>query len=122
MVVLVDESTARAAEILAGALHDQSRSLLLGEKTFGLCGLTQVLPLQDGSGLLMTVANCYTPGGQKISGEGLKPDVEGKKPPETVEHLTSPAPEPGKDPWVQQAVEVLKKGNFSRLVQQGPAS
>lgn len=122
LVVLVDESTARAAEILAGALHDQSRGLLLGEKTFGLCGLTQVLPLQDGSALLMTVANCYTPGGRKISGEGLKPDVEGKKPPETVEHLTSPTPEPEKDPWVQQAVEVLKKGNFSRLVQQGPAS
>jgi C-terminal processing protease CtpA/Prc len=122
MVVLVDESTARAAEILAGALHDQSRGLLLGDKTFGLCGLTQVLPLQDGSALLMTVANCYTPGGRKISGEGLKPDVEGKKPPETVEHLTSPAPPPEKDPWVQQAVEVLKKGNFSRLVKQGPAS
>jgi len=122
MVMLVDESTARAAEILAGALHDQSQGLLLGEKTFGLCGLTQVLPLQDGSALLMTVANCYTPGGRKISGEGINPDVEGKKPPETVEHLTSPAPPPEKDPWVQQAVEVLKKGNISRLVQRSPGS
>jgi carboxyl-terminal processing protease len=122
MVVLVDESTARAAEILAGALHDQSRGILLGDKTFGLCGLTQVLPLQDGSALLMTVANCYTPDGRKISGEGLKPDVEGKKPPETIEHLTSPAPEPEKDPWVQQAVEVLKKGDFPRLVKRSPAS
>ncbi|MEJ2091407.1 MAG: S41 family peptidase [Syntrophobacterales bacterium] len=122
MVVLVGESTARAAEILAGALHDQSQGLLLGEKTFGLCGITQVMPLQDGSALLMTVANCYTPGGRKISGEGLKPDVEGKKPPETVKHLTSPAPEPENDPWVKQAVEILKKGNVSRLVKQGPAS
>ena len=120
--MLVDEGTARAAEILAGALHDQSRSILLGDKTFGLCGLTQVLPLQDGSALLMTVANCFTPGGRKISGEGLKPDVEGKKPPETLERLTSPAPEPDKDPWVQQAVEVLKKGNFSRLVKQNSES
>jgi carboxyl-terminal processing protease len=122
MVVLVDQKTARAAEILAGALQYHSRGLLLGEKTFGLCGLTQVLPLQDGSALLMTVADSYTPGGQKISGEGLKPTIEGKKLPEGAERLTSPPPPPESDPWVQQAVEVLKQGNFPRLVQESPAS
>lgn len=122
MVVLIDESTARAAEILAGALQHYNRGLLLGEKTFGLCGLTQVLPLQDGSALLMTVADCYTPGGQKISGEGLKPDVEGKKITEDTDSLTSPAPPPEKDPWVQQAVEVLEKGNYPRLVNKVPTS
>lgn len=122
MVMLVDQNTARAAEILAGALQHYNRGLLLGEKTFGLCGLTQVLPLQDGSALLMTVADCYTPGGRKISGEGLKPDVEGKKISEDTESLTSPAPPPEKDPWVQQAVEVLEKGNYPRLVNRAPAS
>lgn len=122
MVVLVDQSTARAAEILAGALQHYHRGLLLGEKTFGLCGLTQVLPLQDGSALLMTVADCYTPGGQKISGEGLKPDIEGKKLAEDSKRLTSPAPPPEKDPWVQQAVEVLQKGKYPRLVNKAPTS
>ena len=122
MVVLVNQNTARAAEILAGALQHYNRGLLLGEKTFGLCGLTQVLPLQDGSALLMTVADCYTPGGQKIADEGLKPDVEGKKLSEDTERLTAPTPSPEQDPWVQQAVEVLQKGNYPRLVNKTPTS
>jgi carboxyl-terminal processing protease len=111
LVVLVDQGTARAAEILAGALQYHRRGILLGDKTFGLCGLTQVMPLQDGSALMMTVAYCYTPGGQKISNDGLKPDIEAQKPPEEdTKPLTSPVPDPDSDPWVKQAVEVLKSG------------
>jgi len=111
LVVLVDQGTARAAEILAGSLQHYRRAVLLGDKTFGLCGLTQVMPLQDGSALLMTVAYCYTPGGQKISNDGLKPDIEAQKPPEDdTKPLTSPVPNPENDPWVKQAVEVLKSG------------
>lgn len=115
MVVLVDQGTARAAEILAGALKDSFQAVLLGEKTVGLCGLTQLVPLQDGSALIMTVAHCYTPALRKISGEGLKPDVEGKKPPEDTAHLTAPAPPPEQDPWVKQALEILKTGKIPRL-------
>lgn len=111
LVVLVDQGTARAAEIVAGALQHYRRGLLLGDKTFGLCGITQVIPLDDGSALMMTVANCYTPGGQKIAGDGLKPDIEAQKPEESDSKLlTAPVPEPDADPWVQQAVEVLKTG------------
>lgn len=111
LVVLVDQGTARAAEILAGALQHYHRGLLLGDKTFGLCGLTQLIPLEDGSALMMTVAYCYTPGGQKISGEGLKPDIEAQKPSEgDAKPLSLPLPDPEQDPWVQQAVEVLKTG------------
>ncbi|MFZ2087658.1 MAG: S41 family peptidase, partial [Desulfobaccales bacterium] len=111
LVVLVDQGTARAAEIVAGALQYHRRGILLGDKTFGLCGLTQVMPLQDGSALMMTVAYCYTPGGQKISNDGLKPDIEAQKPPEEdTKSLTSPTPNPDNDPWVKQAVEVLKSG------------
>ena len=111
MVVLVDQNTARAAEILAGALQDNHRGLLLGDKTFGLCGITQVVPLEDGSALLMTVAYCYTPNGQKISGDGLKPDIEGQKPPEEeTKPLSVPTPDPESDPWVQQAVQALQGG------------
>ena len=79
-VVLVDQGTARAAEIVAAALHDQYQATLLGAKTLGLCGLTKILPLQDGSALVMTVAQCYTPGGQKIQGKGLEPEVQGQTP------------------------------------------
>ncbi|MGQ9689173.1 MAG: S41 family peptidase, partial [Desulfobaccales bacterium] len=116
LVVLVDQGTARAAEILAGALQYSFRGILLGDKTFGLCGLTQLMPLPDGSALIMTVAHCYTPGGKKISGDGLKPDIEGKKPPEDAEHLTAPPPDPRNDPWVKQAIEVLKGGRPAKLV------
>ena len=81
-VVLIDQGTARAAEILAAALHDQYQATLLGAKTLGLCGLTKAMPLQDGSALVMTVAQCYTPGGLKIQGKGLEPNVQGQTPKE----------------------------------------
>jgi len=120
-VILMDKGTARGAEILAGALRHHSQGLLLGEKTFGLCGLTKVMPLQDGSALVMTVAYCYTPGGRKITGSGLKPDIEGKKPP-PGKQITSPTPKPENDPWVRQAVEVLKSGKPSSLAKKAASS
>jgi carboxyl-terminal processing protease len=114
MVVLVDQGTARAAEILAGALQYYHRGVLLGDKTYGLCGLTRVIPLQDGSALVMTVAYCYTPGGQKISGDGLKPDIEAQKPSEEkTANLTIPNIEPEADPLVKQALDALKSGKVS---------
>ncbi len=122
-VVLVDQGTARAAEITAGALRDQYQATLLGAKTLGLCGLTKVLPLQDGSALVMTVAQCYTPGGQKIQGKGLEPEVQGQTPKDKDKNkdkgpaAAAPpkAPTPDQDPWVLQAVELLKSGKMGRL-------
>ncbi len=108
MVVLVDQGTARGAEIIAGALQDHGLARLLGVKTFGLCGITKVLPLKDGSAVVMTVAHCYTPKGQKITGTGLNPDIEGIKP-KTEEAARERWPV-DQDPWVLQAVEVLKGG------------
>ena len=115
-VVLIDQGTARAAEILAAALHDQYQATLLGAKSLGLCGLTKAMPLQDGSALVMTVAQCYTPGGFKIQGKGIEPNVQGQKPKETekekkpVVEEAKKAPGPEQDPWVLQAVEILKGG------------
>jgi carboxyl-terminal processing protease len=119
-VVLVDQGTARAAEIVAAALRDQYQATLLGSKTLGLCGLTKVMPLQDGSALMMTVSQCYTPGGQKIQGKGLEPQVPGKTLKEKDKEKDKekgPAVEeakkaltPDQDPWVLQAVEVLQGG------------
>jgi carboxyl-terminal processing protease len=118
LVILVDQGTARAAEILAGSLQSQTQATLLGAKTFGLCGITRVLPLKDGSALLMTVAHCYTPKGLRITGNGLTPDVEGKKI-ETAAltpAIGTPKPSPEQDIWVIQAMELIKSGG-SRLGQ-----
>ncbi len=74
MVTLVNEGTASASEILAGALQDNHRSLLLGSPTFGK-GLIQTLTsLSDGSGLAVTVAGYVTPSGRDIQGQGITPD------------------------------------------------
>ena len=112
-VVLVDQGTARAAEIVASALRDQYQATLLGAKTQGLCGLTKVIPLQDGSALVMTMAECYTTGGQKIHGAGLEPQIQGKTPKSKDNQKEAALRKlpPEQDPWVQQAVEVLKGGN-----------
>jgi carboxyl-terminal processing protease len=118
LVVLVDQGTGRAAEILAGALRDQSQATLLGAKTLGLCGLTRVLPLQDGSALVMTVAQCYTPKGQKIQGKGLEPEIAGKTPASPEEQKPAARPIPlEQDPWVLQAVDILTKGKPSQVAQ-----
>jgi carboxyl-terminal processing protease len=119
IVVLVDGATARAAEILAAALRDQSQAVLLGTKTLGLCGLTRVFPLKDGSALIMTVAQCYAPHGQKIQGKGLEPNVAGQMPPAGS---ATPLPLPGKvqpeqDPWIAQAVELLTTGQPPQVAQ-----
>jgi carboxyl-terminal processing protease len=115
LVVLIDGGTARAAEVLAGALRDQFQAVLLGAKTVGLCGLTKVMPLQDGSALVMTVAQCYTPKGQKIHGKGLEPEVAGKTPP-PPSGVTTPAKlPPDQDPWVNQALEILQTGKPQKL-------
>lgn len=119
LVVLVDGGTARAAEALAGALRDQYQAVLLGSKTVGLCGLTKTLPLQDGSAIVMTVAQCYTPSGQKIHGKGLEPEVAGKTPTVTTPGVTPPAKlSPEQDPWVNQALEVLKTGKPRKVAEE----
>ncbi|MEW6657495.1 MAG: S41 family peptidase [Thermodesulfobacteriota bacterium] len=118
LVVLVDGGTARASEALAGALRDQYRAVLLGSKTVGLCGLTKTLPLKDGSALVMTVAQCYTPNGQKIHGKGLEPEVAGKTPAVTTPGVTTPPKlSPEQDPWVTQALEILKTGKPRKVAE-----
>ncbi len=118
LVALVDGGTARASEALAGALRDQYGAVLLGSKTVGLCGLTKTLPLQDGSALVMTVAQCYTPKGQKIHGKGLEPEVAGKTPAASTSGVTTPPKlSPEQDPWVNQALEILKTGKPQKVAE-----
>lgn len=77
MVALVNSGTASAAEIVAGALQDHNRALLVGEGSFGKGSVQKIIPLDDGdTAIKMTIALYYTPNGRSIQAEGIKPDIE----------------------------------------------
>ncbi len=76
MVVLVDNYTASAAEIVAGALRDHGRAIVVGSRTWGKGSVQNIIELPDGSAMKLTVARYYTPSGRSIQAEGIAPDVE----------------------------------------------
>ncbi len=76
LVVLVNSGTASAAEIVAGAIRDHERGVLIGETTLGKGSVQSPVDLSDGSHLRLTIAHWFTPQGQLIHGDGLRPDVE----------------------------------------------
>jgi carboxyl-terminal processing protease len=134
IVVLTDSGTASAAEVLAAALRDAKRALLMGSPSFGKGSVQTVLPLDNGDSLKLTTARYYTPSGRSIQASGLQPDVllpedavlqiGATRPPTLREsdlprHLESellpdpdlapvPAAEPADDYAVNQALALLK--------------
>jgi carboxyl-terminal processing protease len=75
IVLLINGGSASAAEIVAGALQDHSRCVVLGTTSFGKGSVQTVEPLRDGSGLKLTIARYYTPQGHSIQARGIVPDV-----------------------------------------------
>jgi carboxyl-terminal processing protease len=76
VVVLVNEGTASASEIVAGALQDRARAIIVGATTYGKGSVQEITPLVDGSAMKLTTAAYLTPEGRNIDGRGIEPDVE----------------------------------------------
>jgi len=126
VAVLINEGSASASEIVAGALQDHDRGVIFGTKSFGKASVQTIIPLENGSGLRLTTAYYYTPKGRHIQKTGIVPDVDmkeevqkqqdeendedgkpdGKKPKKN--RFERQKPDPAHDPVIRRALDWLK--------------
>jgi len=101
VVILINQGSASASEILAGALRDNRNIKLIGEKSFGKGSVQELEKLKEGSSLKITIAKWLTPKGESITDKGLEPDIK-------VE-MTDEDYEQNKDPQLDKAIEIIKE-------------
>jgi carboxyl-terminal processing protease len=144
MVVLVDEGSASASEIVAGALQDHKRAVVVGTATFGKGSVQTILPLDHESALRLTTARYFTPAGRSIQAKGIEPDVvvervvrvakatsgfsvreenlHGHMEGEQVATDAAAGDQSASDPQLERALDLLKTWNvFSRFQEEGLA-
>ena len=100
LAVLVNGNSASASEVVAGALQDYGRGLLIGTETFGKGSVNHFRELSDGSAIYISIGRWYTPNGRQIEGQGLTPDM--------VVERTEQDVQQGKDPQLDKAIEYIK--------------
>ncbi len=106
MIVMVNQGSASASEIVAAAMQDWGKAVVIGMTTFGKGSVQTILPLSDGSGLRLTTAKYYTPRGESIHNVGVKPDIVVEPKPITVAQEQSSVPgKPGDDAAAVSAPE-----------------
>jgi carboxyl-terminal processing protease len=109
LVVLVNGGSASGSEIVAGAIQDHGRGILIGTHTFGKGSVQTIFPLKDGSGLRLTTARYYTPNGRSIQAKGIVPDII-VKPSQPEEEKVAPIPRPPTEKDLERHLIDMEKG------------
>ncbi len=109
LVVLINQGSASASEILAGAIKDTERGILVGEQSFGKGIVQRIIPLEDGSGFKLTVSEYFTPDNINIHDIGIEPDVTIKLDEKAMEEGLYGMEYYEEDNQLQRAVEILNR-------------